>query len=134
MARTSDALGESGLTADEAAGSLARVYATLTGTEVPEQLEPWEAVAVRAMAMLDGDSDTELSFRQLAGMLRRAYGRACGLEVDPEDPVPAASAAGWEGVARHAANVFAMGPEEARRLFDHEARIVSFMQAKAPAA
>lgn len=132
---TSDPLEDTGLSWEDVATTASIVYARLTDVEVDPGDGGWMSVARHAGAMFGQDEsadegDVEIPLPQLASQLRRAYARAIGGEGDiPEwaDLAPKFRDA-WEGVTRHMSNVFGMDSTEARRLGQHEDRMVAHMK------
>lgn len=135
MPRTVDpALEEAGLSEDVVAASIARVFGMMVGQEEPGDEAGWLGVVYRASEIIggDGEDDVQLFLPRFADTLRNAYGRA----LDPDyQPVPADELTevvrlGWQAVARHLTQVFAMDPKEARKLDQHEASIVDFVKTR----
>ena len=133
MPRTADpALEEAGLSEDAVAASIGRVFGLMIGQEEAGDPIGWAGVVSAATSVLGGQDDSEvtLSLPEVADHLRFAYGRT----VDPDYQMsPAASLTpvvrmGWEAVTRHILNVFALDSQEARKLEQHEAKIVEFVK------
>lgn len=134
-----DPLEDTGLEWADVATTAAVVYARLADADVDPADQGWAAVARHAGAMFGqagedevGGDDGEITIplAQVASQLRRAYARAEGTDGDiPEwaDLAPKFRLA-WEGVARHMSNVFGMDSAEARRLGQHEDRMVQFVK------
>lgn len=131
---TADPLEDTGLEWADVAATAAAVYAKLAGVEIDPEDDGWLEVAKHAGAMFgqdDGADEGEVTIPvyQLASQLRRAYARTRHAEGEiPEwiDLSPKFRLA-WEGVTRHMSNVFGMDSTEARRLGQHEDRMVAFM-------
>lgn len=136
MPRTADpALEEAGLSEDIVAASIARVFGMMVGKELAddEELSPgWLGVVAQATEILggSGDDDVVLPLPKFCAALREAYGRRIDPDYQPApaDDLTAEVRFGWEAVARHLCQVFAMDPQEARKLDQHEANIVQFVK------
>lgn len=135
MPRTVDpALEEAGLSEDVVAESIGRVFGMMVGQEEAGDHSGWLGVVYKAAEIIggSGEDDVTLLLPRFCDTLRSAYGRA----LDPDyQPVPAdelteAVRLGWQAVARHLTQVFAMDPKEARKLDQHEASIVAFVKSR----
>lgn len=135
MPRTVDpALEEAGLSEEVVAASIARVFGLMIGQDESGDEAGWLGVVARASEIIggDGDNDVDLFLPRFADTLRSAYGRA----IDPDyQPAPAEGLTeevrlGWQAVARHLTQVYAMDPKEARKLDQHEASIVAFVKTR----
>lgn len=133
MPRTADpALEEAGLSEEDVAVSLSRVFGLMIGEEDAGDPIGWAGVASVATSVLGGGGDSEVQIRlpELSDHFRMAYGRS----LDPDYQMsPAATLTpvvqmGWEAVTRHLLNVFALDSQEARKLERHEAEIVEFVK------
>lgn len=138
MPKTADpALEEAGLDEEVVAGSISRVYGKMVdhqGDEPCGDIEAWTRVVGAATNVLGGSSEADVNIQlsELADHLRTVYGRT--LDEDYE-PVPAAALPekvrlGWQAVTRHLVNVFSFDPQEARRLEQHEDKIVEFVRSR----
>lgn len=136
-------LEEDGLSLEIVAASLRRVFTLVATGKEPEEEEPgpgWDAVALRAGVMFKDseESDLSLTVPQFAGMLRLAFARTMDpdFEGEPFEALSPATRVAWETAARHAANLFSMDQQEARRVGQHEDRIADIGRSRlaSPAA
>lgn len=127
-------LDDSGLTLEDVAASAAAVWGLVMNQDPDREGEGWMYVARAAVAMFDdgGDTDSSLSWKDFAGMLRRAYARSMypDEEIADFDALPHNVRVAWEYAARHVANLCNMDPQEARRVEQHEQRMAQLGQAR----
>lgn len=135
MPRTADpALEEAGLSEEDVAASLGRVFGLMIEHAEGPAGDPigWGRVVSAARDVFGGDEESEVQLKlpELSDFFRLAYGRG----VDPDyQASPAATLRpdvrmGWEAITRHLLNVFALESKEARKLEMHEAQIVEFVK------
>lgn len=126
-------LEECGLDEASVAESVSRVFGMAIDHDGPAgESHGWANVVKAAAGVFGGDEEKEvqLKLHELSDYFRLAYGRA----VDPDYQMsPAATLTsgvrlGWEAITRHLLNVFALDPQEARKLEQHEANVVAFVK------
>ena len=130
-----DPLEDTGLSHEDVATTAAIVYAGIAMVELDVEDPGWAAVYRAAAGMFghyESESEDEVTIPlvQLASQIRRAFARAHDAEgMIPEwaELEPRFRLA-WEGVTRHLSNVFGMDNTEARRLGQHEQRMIQFMK------
>lgn len=129
-----------GLAMEDVAITAATVYAGIAVADLDVEDPGWAAVSRVAAGMFGhddsedegrpDDTTTTIPLVQLASQIRRAFARAHNAEGEiPEwEELAPRFRLGWEGVTRHLSNVFNMDETEARRLGQHEQRMIQFMK------
>ncbi len=132
------ALEEAGLTEEAVATSIQKVFGMMISSAEPAGEEQgWLAVVKAASDVFGGGGDSEIviSLPEAADFFRLAYGRALDpdYQAAPAGTLVPAIRDGWQAVTRHLTNLFNLDPQEARKLEQHESRIVEFVKARSSA-
>lgn len=138
MSRTADpALEEAGLTEEIVAASISRVFGKMVGQDEVGEYPGWLSAVRLASTVIGGggESDVQIHAQRFADDLRHAYSSAIDPDYQPTHVSELSESArlGWQAVARHVCNVFAMDPQEARRLEQHEDNIVQYVKTRSSA-